>query len=69
MPVILAPKDYPRWLAPADFSQLPVDLLRPYPEDEMEMWKVRSDVGNVRYESPELADPITQDQLEFPLTP
>src|SRR5580700_1122645 len=28
MPVILAPKDYERWMAPADPAQLPVDLLR-----------------------------------------
>src|ERR1017187_789128 len=29
MPVILHRQDYERWLAPADPSQLPVDLLRP----------------------------------------
>lgn len=36
MPVILAKKDYARWLALAEPSHLPVDLLRPYPADEME---------------------------------
>ena len=35
MPVILARKDYERWMAPADPAHLPVDLLRPYPADEM----------------------------------
>lgn len=40
MPVILAPRDYERWLAPADPAQLPVDLLRPRPADEMTAWKV-----------------------------
>ncbi len=69
MPVILAPKDYARWLAPADPAQLPVDLLRPYSADEMEIWKVRPEVGNVRNDSPELAAPMTESQLGLSLTP
>lgn len=36
MPVIVPPKNYSRWMAPADPAQLPVDLFRPYPVDEME---------------------------------
>jgi putative SOS response-associated peptidase YedK len=31
MPVIVAPKDYGRWLDHGEPSHLPVDLLRPYP--------------------------------------
>ena len=54
MPVILDPKDYERWLAPAEPSHLPVDLLRPYPAEKMKAWKVNSAVGNVRNNSPEL---------------
>jgi len=37
MPVILHPRDYDRWLAPAGASQLPVDLLRPYPDNYMKV--------------------------------
>ncbi len=48
MPVILHPKDYDRWLRPADPSHLPVDLLRAYPADNMRAWKVDRQVGNVR---------------------
>jgi len=48
MPVILAPRDYERWLAPADPAHLPIDLLRPFPPEAMTMWKVSSAVGNVR---------------------
>jgi len=48
MPAILDPKDYERWLAPAQPSHLPVDLLRPYPAEDMKAWKVSNDVGNVR---------------------
>jgi putative SOS response-associated peptidase YedK len=58
MPVIVARKDYERWMAPADPAQLPVDLLRPYPADEMKAWKVSRAVGNVRNNSPGLIVPV-----------
>ncbi len=58
MPVILAPKDYERWLQPGEPSHLPVDLLRPYPAEEMNAWKIGSAVGNVRNNSPELCQPL-----------
>jgi putative SOS response-associated peptidase YedK len=58
MPVILKREDYARWLAPADPSHLPIDLLRPYPADEMKAWKVSNDVGNVRNNRPELVEPV-----------
>lgn len=57
MPVILHRQDYERWLAPAEPSQLPIDLLRPFPAEEMKAWKVGSAVGNVRNNSPELFVP------------
>jgi putative SOS response-associated peptidase YedK len=58
MPVIVKPEDFERWMAPADPARLPTDLLRPYPEDEMRVWKVASAVGNVRNDNPELVAPI-----------
>ena len=58
MPVILAPKDYQRWLEPGEPTHLPVDLLRPYPAKEMKAWKVGSAVGNVRSNAPELITPV-----------
>ena len=58
MPVILAPKDYQRWLEPGEPTHLPTDLLRPYPGEEMKAWKVGSAVGNVRNNAPELIAPI-----------
>jgi putative SOS response-associated peptidase YedK len=57
MPVILAPKDYERWMAIADPTRLPVDLLRPYDADQMTSWKVSAAVGNVRYNEPGLLNP------------
>jgi len=58
MPVILAPNDYQRWLEPGEPTHLPIDLLRPYPAEEMKAWKVGSAVGNVRNNAPELIAPI-----------
>jgi putative SOS response-associated peptidase YedK len=58
MPVILHRQDYDRWLEPGDPSQLPIDLLRPYPAKEMKAWKVGVDVGNVRNNRPELVEEL-----------
>jgi putative SOS response-associated peptidase YedK len=58
MPVILAPKDYERWMASADPAQLPVDLLRPFDADKMISWKVSATVGNVRNNEPSLCAPV-----------
>jgi hypothetical protein len=57
MPVILSPQDYSRWLDPGEPSQLPIDLLRPYPAEEMRAWKVSAAVGNVKNNGPELRLP------------
>jgi putative SOS response-associated peptidase YedK len=58
MPVIVRREDYLRWLEPAQPGQLPVDLLRPYPAEEMTAWKVSAAVGNVRNDVAELINPI-----------
>ncbi len=58
MPVIVPPKDYERWLAPAHPGQLPVDLLRPFPAEEMTAWKVNAGVGNVRNDTPGCIEPM-----------
>jgi putative SOS response-associated peptidase YedK len=39
-PLIIEPKDYERWLAPAEPSHLPIDLLRTWPAEEMKAWRV-----------------------------
>jgi len=46
--VILRPKDYQRWLEDVEKHQLPIDLLRPYPEEEMKSWRVSDEVGNTQ---------------------
>ena len=60
MPVILKPQDYERWLAPAEPSHLPVDLLRPYPDELMSAWKVSPAVGNVKNDEPGLIVPYEE---------
>ena len=60
MPVILRPRDYDRWLDREPSEQPPLDLLRPFPSDEMEMRAANPAVGNVRNNGPEmLSDPQT----------
>jgi putative SOS response-associated peptidase YedK len=54
MPVILAERDYDRWLERDDQERPPLDLLRPYPAEEMEAHEAHRDVGNVRNNGPEL---------------
>ena len=62
MPVILKPSDYERWLEPGDPDRPPVDLLRPFDADFMRAWKVGPDVGNVKNDRPDLAEPIVETQ-------
>jgi putative SOS response-associated peptidase YedK len=52
MPVILRPGDYDRWLERGIPKQPPVDLLRPYDAEEMEMTPANPAVGNVRNNGP-----------------
>ncbi len=54
MPVILEPRDYDRWLDRAELEQLPLDLLRPFDADAMEMHAANPKVGNVRNNGEEM---------------
>ncbi len=40
----------------------PIDLLRPYPAEEMKAWKVGRAVGNTRNNDPSLIDPLMKDE-------
>jgi len=54
LPVILHPGEFDRWLSREETHQPPIDLLRPFPADEMEAFEASKDVGNVKNNSPEL---------------
>lgn len=58
MPVIVHPDNYDYWLAPSAPEDAPLDLLRPFPAELMQVWKVRPDVGNTRNNRPDLIEPI-----------
>lgn len=69
MPVILAPKDYDRWLDREERERLPLDLLRPFASEEMRMCEADPKVNNVRNNGPELVrrlERMTEDGV-FPL--
>lgn len=61
MGVILKPKDYQRWLEEGEEHAPPIDLLRPYPEEEMKSWRVSDQVGNTRNNRAELIEPVPDD--------
>jgi putative SOS response-associated peptidase YedK len=54
MPVILHQRDYDRWLSREVTEQPPVDLLRPYESEDMEMTAANPLVGNVKNNGPEM---------------
>ncbi len=54
MPVILYARDYDRWLDREETERLPLDLLRPFESDTMEMYKANPKVNNVSNNGPEL---------------
>ena len=54
MPVILHARDYDRWLDRGETQQLPLDLLRPYEAEDMEMYEANPLVGNVWNNGPEM---------------
>ena len=62
MPVILAPEDYERWMAPTDPGHLPIDLLKPFPAEEMKAWKVGLAVGNTRNNDPSLIECLRSEE-------
>jgi putative SOS response-associated peptidase YedK len=64
MPVIIQRKDYDPWLTPGDPERPPVDLLRPFPAEQMTAWKVDRKVGNVKNDTPDCIEPMTDSRDE-----
>jgi len=65
MPVILSPSDYDRWLNPGDLDRPPIDLLRPFPAERMEAWRVSTAVGNAKNDSPNLRLPLSEEPRDL----
>ena len=64
MPVILHARDYVRWLDREETERLPLDLLRPYESDGMQMYEANPKVNNVRNSGPELLRKIADRAAE-----
>ena len=58
MPVIVEPKNYDRWLNPSIAP--PLDLLRPYPADEMTAYPVSTLVNSPANDNPGCTEPLPQ---------
>jgi putative SOS response-associated peptidase YedK len=43
-------------------TSAPIDLLRPYPAEEMKAWKVGRAVGNTRNNDPVLVEPLLKEE-------
>ena len=54
MPVILHARNYDRWMDREETERLPLDLLRPYESEEMEVYEANPKVNNVRNNGPEM---------------
>ncbi len=54
MPVIPARRDYDRWLDREETERLPLDLLRLYESEEMEVYEANPKVANIRNNGPEM---------------
>lgn len=54
MPVVLHKRDYGRWLDREETERLPLDLLRPYESDEMEVYEASPKVNSVRNDGPDM---------------
>jgi len=62
MPLIVARRDWQRWLEPADAARPPVDLLRPFDSDKMKAWRVDQRINNVKNNDATLTEPIKGEQ-------
>ena len=54
IPVILHERDYDRWLDRGETERLPLDLLRPYESEAMEMHEANPKVGSPSNNGPEM---------------
>jgi|SRR6187402_1249483 len=60
MPVILHARDYDRWLDREEMERPPLDLLRPYESEKMEVHEANPEVNKVRTNGPEMMRAVTK---------
>lgn len=59
MPVILHPDDYERWLGA---EEDPRELMKPFPANQMTMWKIGRQVGAYKNNTPDILDPLPEEK-------
>ncbi|CAG0960172.1 SOS response-associated protein YedK [Burkholderiales bacterium] len=64
MPVIVAPRDYARWLDPAVAD--PSELIAPCPDDAIRVAPVSTRVNSVRHDDPSLIEPLRPSAADAP---
>ena len=58
MPALLLQEEFDTWLDPSNHNTNSLqDLIRPWPDDDIEFYRVNDEVGNVRNNQPELIEP------------
>ena len=62
MPLIVARKDWQRWLELGNPERPPVDLLRPFDADQMKAWRVGERINNVKNNDPALSEPVRDEE-------
>jgi putative SOS response-associated peptidase YedK len=62
MPLIVARRDWQRWLEPGDPERPPVDLLRPFEADQMKAWRVDQRINNVKNNDESLSEPVKDEE-------
>ena len=69
MPVILRPSDYDRWLDREETERPPIDLLRPFNAEEMEMREANPKVNNSRNNGPEMLERVlvAEETVQLPM--
>ena len=66
MPLIVAKRDWQRWLEPGEPQTPPVALLRSFDSDQMKAWRADERINNVKNTGPELGEPLKGDGNEQP---
>jgi putative SOS response-associated peptidase YedK len=57
MPVIVPPNAWRAWLSPETPAPKVIDLMRPYPSEEIEAWKITRRVNDARNDSAAVLEP------------
>lgn len=61
MPLILKRSDWQRWIEPGDPQRPPIDLMRPFDSELMQVWQSDPVINSVRNNGSDLGRPIAEE--------